>query len=337
MADPKHLAKLKKNVAAWNQWREEKRSVKPDLREANLNGASLSGADLRGTNLSGADLCTADLREANLLGADVSRARLNAADLSWANIASTNLRGADLTEAKLRWADLRLTMLIKANLSGATFGYTSFGQTFLEGAVGLDSCLHRGPSFLDHPTLEFSWPLPLAFLRGCGLPDQYIDYLPSLLNQAIQFYSCFISHSIIDRQFAERLYSDLQNKSVRCWYAPEDLKIGDKFQEVIEDSIRLHDKLLIVFSEASVKSPWVEREVQAAREREDRSAKLVLFPIRLDDAVENSTKAWAADLRRTRHIGDFTNWKDHDSYQQAFDRLLRDLKAQPADSASAGD
>jgi hypothetical protein len=33
-------------------------------------------------------------------------------------------------------------------------------------------------------------------------------------------------------------------------------------------------------------------------------------------------------MRHTRHIGDFSNWKDHDSYQGALDRLLRDLKAE---------
>jgi len=40
--------------------------------------------------------------------------------------------------------------------------------------------------------------------------------------------------------------------------------------------------------------------------------------------IENG---WPADIRRTRHIGDFTNWKDHEAYQKAFARLLRDLKA----------
>jgi hypothetical protein len=39
-------------------------------------------------------------------------------------------------------------------------------------------------------------------------------------------------------------------------------------------------------------------------------------------------QAWAADILRTRHIGDFSRWKDHDAYQQAFERLLRDLKAE---------
>jgi hypothetical protein len=38
-------------------------------------------------------------------------------------------------------------------------------------------------------------------------------------------------------------------------------------------------------------------------------------------------EAWAAEIRRTRHIGDFRRWKDHDEYQKAFGRLMRDLKA----------
>ena len=32
-------------------------------------------------------------------------------------------------------------------------------------------------------------------------------------------------------------------------------------------------------------------------------------------------------LRNTRHVGDFCQWKHHDAYQTAFQRLLRDLKA----------
>jgi hypothetical protein len=41
----------------------------------------------------------------------------------------------------------------------------------------------------------------------------------------------------------------------------------------------------------------------------------------------HSTVGWAADIRRQRHIGDFRQWKDRDAYQKAFNRLLRDLKA----------
>ncbi len=63
-------------------------------------------------------------------------------------------------------------------------------------------------------------------------------------------------------------------------------------------------------------------------EREREHNKTVLFPVRLDDAVNEIKTGWPADVRRTRHIGDFTSWKEHDSYSKASDRLLRDLKAE---------
>jgi hypothetical protein len=64
-----------------------------------------------------------------------------------------------------------------------------------------------------------------------------------------------------------------------------------------------------------------------ALEKERKQNKLVFFPIPLDDAVMETDQAWAASLRRTRHIVDLRAWKDHDPYQKSFDRLLRDLKA----------
>ena len=159
------------------------------------------------------------------------------------------------------------------------------------------------------------------------MPEQFITYARSLVVQPDEFNSCVISYSSHDQPFAERLHADLRTRNLRCWFAPEDLKIGDRFQERIEESIRLFDKLMIVLSEASVKSHWVEREVNAAREREERENRIVLFPIRIDDAVMNAPQPWAADIRRGCHIGDFRGWEVHSSYQKAFERLLRDLKA----------
>ena len=39
-------------------------------------------------------------------------------------------------------------------------------------------------------------------------------------------------------------------------------------------------------------------------------------------------ETWARLLRGQRHIGDFTRWKEHDAYQKALERLLRDLKVE---------
>ena len=48
-----------------------------------------------------------------------------------------------------------------------------------------------------------------------------------------------------------------------------------------------------------------------AYEEERRRGKVVLFPIRLHDAVMDTNEAWAAKLRSERNIGDFLRWKDH--------------------------
>ena len=315
-----------------------------DLYRANFSGAHLRGADLSGANLREADLGEADLASAYLSASDLSAARLWGADFSKANLSGADLSDADLSRANLSGAnlsdaDLMGANLWRANLNGADFTMaltyaTNFADVDLSAAKGLEAIYHVGPSTIGIDTIYKSGgKIPEVFLRGCGVPDNFIKYMHSLARQAFEFYSCFISYSSRDQEFAERLHADLQAKGVRCWFAPEDLKIGDKFQDRLEESIQSYDKLLLVLSENSLQSPWVEREVQAAFEREQRNNKLVLFPIRLDEAVMETPRAWAADIRRTRHIGEFNRWRDHDSYKRALERLLRDLTAETAATA----
>lgn len=172
-------------------------------------------------------------------------------------------------------------------------------------------------------------------------PRDWKNYFEKLIEAirrqwlSTQYYTCFMSHSSKDRAFAERLHADLQDKGVHCWFAPEDMRIGDRIRPTIDEAIQLYDKLLLVLSEHSIDSDWVEKEVETAFEEERKRKKTVLFPIRLDSAVMETDQAWAADIRRTRHIGDFTRWKDHDAYQKASDRLLCDLKAEEGVEADA--
>ena len=117
---------------------------------------------------------------------------------------------------------------------------------------------------------------------------------------------------------------DLQNSGVRCWFAPHDLPIGDKILDALDAAIRLLDKVVLILSEHSITSNWVEDEVTAGFEEERKRGQNVLLPVRLDEAVMNTNEAWAAKLR-ARNIGDFRKWKDHDAYKQSLARVLRDL------------
>ena len=353
------LRRLKQGVAKWNAWRNQFPLAgadlssadlsSADLSHADLSGADLSHADLSGANLSSADLSHADLSRADLSGADLSRADLsgavlnradlndvylNSAYLVGADLNGAYLVGADLIGANLRGTNLHRTVLAganmteaildSANLSGAWLLHTVFGDVDLSGVIGLEACEHNGPSIIDFRTLEKSKSLPLTFLRGVGLPETVIDYLPSLLNQPIQYYSCFISYSAKDEDFAKRIHADLQSKGVRCWFAPHDMPIGGKILDEIDESIRLRDKLLLILSSRSIKSEWVEDEVTTAFEEERKRGEPVLFPIRLDNSVLTTDEPWAAKLR-DRNIGDFRGWKEHENYQGALKRVLRDL------------
>ena len=115
---------------------------------------------------------------------------------------------------------------VRFDFEGADLSGTDLSGADLEDAINLDKCKYFGNSYIDYHTLSRSKNLSLSFLRGCGLSDDYINAIPSLFEQPLRFYYCFISYSAKDQEFAERLFSDLQNRGIRAWYAPHELKAG---------------------------------------------------------------------------------------------------------------
>lgn len=351
-ANPEHLAMLLSGVANWNAWRRKTAFIlAPDLEDANLRGMDLRGADLSKVNLCAVRLAEANLEGASLIGANLSGTSLDRsvlrgvnfatanlqgtslreADLSGALLAGTLLRALDLDGASLERADLRQSVFLGTRLKGARFGgamlATSFCNVNLSEALGLDQVRHVRPSSFDIETLRLSASrLSKRFLGDAGVPEAFLGMMDSLVSASGSFQSCFISYASEDEAFARRLYADLRHEGVRCWFAPEDLKTGDRFRREIDNSILVHDRLLVILSRASIASAWVEDEVEAALERERRAGTDVLVPIRIDDEVLTTAAAWAASLRRTRHIGNFCGWDEDTLYSTSRARLLRDLR-----------
>jgi uncharacterized protein YjbI with pentapeptide repeats len=347
MANEDHIEILKQGVEIWNRWRTDNPGIKPDLAGADLIGVDLTLANLIASNLERANLRTANLTRADLTRANLEWADLMWADLRWANLSGANLTkayfrlaalsGANLSEAFLHWTEFNGAELRGADLNGTILWETIFANVDLAEIKGLENVEHYGPSTIGIDTIYQSrGKIPEVFLRGVGIPDNFIEYMPSLIGEAVQFYSCFISYSTKDQEFAERLHADLQSQGVRCWFAPEDIKGGRKLHEQIPEAIRLYDKLLLVLSENSMNSEWVKTEIYHARQDEIRTGKRKLFPIGLIDFEEiRKWEAFDADVGkdmarevREYYIPDFSNWKNHDSYKKAFDRLLRDLRAE---------
>ena len=156
-----------------------------------------------------------------------------------------------------------------------------------------------------------------------------------LLTKPTESYSCFVCYSHKDEEFAKQLYSRLRSANIKAFYAPEDVKGGEKLHEQIDHAIQSHDKLLIVLSENSLDSEWVMTEIRKARKAEIKHDRRKLFPIRLVsmefvqewECFDADTGKDLAVEVREYFIPDFSNWRDRDAFQSCFGKLLDDLKA----------
>jgi hypothetical protein len=109
---------------------------------------------------------------------------------------------------------------------------------------------------------------------------------------------------------------------------PEDAKWGEPVWGEIDRSIKIYDKLVVVCSKHSLQSGPVMREIERSLNREDREGKSILFPIRIDNYIFDEWHHERKDDLLRKVIGDFRKWRNPEAYQKAFDRLLRDLKAE---------
>ncbi len=119
--------------------------------------------------------------------------------------------------------------------------------------------------------------------------------------------------------------SRFDEKRIRYWRDAHDLKAG-RLEKQIERAIRHNPIVLLLLSEASVESDWVEWEVSKARELEKKEKRDVLCHVALDDAWK--TCSWPGPLRRQIEdylILDFFEGQDHAARERQFRKLLDGL------------
>lgn len=122
----------------------------------------------------------------------------------------------------------------------------------------------------------------------------------------------FVSYSSKDKVIADSIVAELENKNIRCWYAPRDIKPGDDWGEAIAQAISGSQVFLLVFSKNSNRSQRVLDELNLAISKE-----IVILPFRIEkldpsgamllhlasrhwlDAFSPSWKVFLVDLVRT--------------------------------------
>ncbi len=366
MKNEEFIALLKKGVDYWNRWRVDNPDIEIMVSKISLRGEVQlfnkdilrDGIDFHGVSFINSDLYYARLYNANLQGAkfqfcqmegiklnhcnarnssfessSMRQAHLYASNFSRSRIIDVDFERADINNVDLSEADLEYTTFNETDLhavdcSRAVFGRTVLCGINLENVSGLETAQHSSPSYLSIDTIiESRGNIPEIFLQGVGVPQIWVDYIPSLIKERpIEFHKCFVSYSRKDIEFADKLYYALKSKGIRVWMDRRDLETGSKFRKEIEDAIHIYDKVIAIVSENSIKSRFVEDEVEAVFEREEREGRDILMPIIIDDSIFNTSCAWAAVVRRKYTWCDFRNWENYQDFQSSIDKLLRDLE-----------
>jgi len=138
----------------------------------------------------------------------------------------------------------------------------------------------------------------------------------------------FISYSWKDTKFVDKLYGRLIKEQASVWLDRHDAVAGP-LQQQIDRATRLNDIVLLVSSETSIQSDWVENELELARRKEKDQRRDVLCPIALDDTWKSKLESDESDrvLWRTltkKNVVDFSKWKSK-AFERAYEKLVRGL------------
>lgn len=228
------------------------------------------------------------------------------------------------------------------DLSGTRFGRTEIHGIDLSLVRGLAETFHSGISRITTATLDDTASGLQAsaanakaveeFYRRAGVAEHLITYFSTRTGEIVDEVRAFISYSHSDRPFARRLYEALQAEGVRCWLDEHELLPGDDIYETINDGIRRGDAMLLCCSQSALTSWWVDREINAAFEKEQMltpelgSKALVVIPLDLDGYVFKVEGGKASELR-SRYVADFTNWpSDAGRFRSTTARLVKALE-----------
>lgn len=130
----------------------------------------------------------------------------------------------------------------------------------------------------------------------------------------------FISYSSKNKTTADAICHVLEENGIRCWIAPRDIAGGQKYGDVIDSAIKECKVFVLVFSEFSKISPWVECELNLAFT--DRK---IIIPFKIDNSeLEGEMRLM---LNNKHWIDAFPN--PEVKFKDIVEAVLRNIERQP--------
>lgn len=238
--------------------------------EAQMYQAILTNAILSNSQLMETDLCYADLSDAKIDNSNLINSRLKKANLSRSSFVNSNLTGVDLRNASL----------FEANISGANLSLSNLSHvTHLETVVGKPISVDG--AIIDSKTWESIKETRLGLLlekAGGHIVSDYPSETPSKSR-------LFISYSSKDSETVNKLAESIQKYGFEIWLDQKDIVIGQPILDRIRDGVtKESDYVLIILSKSSTVSEWCKLELRMAYEKELTTKRVVVLPIRIDEA-----------------------------------------------------
>ena len=97
-------------------------------------------------------------------------------------------------------------------------------------------------------------------------------------------YDVFISYSSKNKNVTDALCHFLEERKIRCWFAPRDIVPGKEYAESIAQAMSKVKVFVLVYSNFSLSSQWVKKETNLAVSKEK-----IVIPFRIDDCSFEGT------------------------------------------------
>ncbi len=129
----------------------------------------------------------------------------------------------------------------------------------------------------------------------------------------------FLSHSSKDKKLVTKIANDLNEVGINAWFDKWDLLPGDSLRnKIFEEGISKSTCVLLLVTQHSIDSAWVQREIDAAfiTEMEENNARIITAMwSKSKTDIDPLLKKLPSDLR-SRHVADLT------AYDTAMRRLI---------------